>query len=244
MASITEQWQKVQDDFYIDAKKHTHLLFKPNSTYAKLLTDQMVRGLSLSNSDIVLDIGAGAGRFTLHLAPYCKKVVALDTSQALLGALERQSAPGTNLDIACASVFDLPLDFGPSSFDAISGFFILHHIPNHVKLFELIFDTLKSGGRLGFLEPNRLNPLFLLQVMFSREMTWEAEKGMFTFSASTTTRILRDVGFINIQIKRSGFFPPQLLDNIPGISTIQKGLEWFSPIRRFLPFVLINAQKP
>ena len=244
MESIKEQWQRVQNQFYYDAEKHTHLSFKPNSTYAKSLTNHMANGLSLTNSDTVLDIGAGAGRFTLHLAPYCKKVVALDTSPALLKALERERMPSTNLDIACASVFDLPLDFGHASFDAVSGFFVLHHIPDHMKLFELIHQTLKSGGRLGFLEPNRLNPLFLLQVMFSREMNWEAEKGMFTFSASRTKKILQTLGFVNISVKRFGFFPPQLLDNVPGLPTIQKGLEKFPPLWRFLPFVLINARKP
>jgi len=244
MEHATKKWQKVQDDFYIDAEKHKHLSFESESIYAKLLVNQMVRGLSLSYSDSILDIGAGAGRFTLHLAPFCKKIVALDTSQALLASLERQSAHGSNLQIKCASVFDLPLDFGPSSFDAVSGFFILHHLPDHIKLFKLIFETLKPGGRIGFLEPNRINPLFLLQVMFSREMTWEAERGMFTFSASSTIKILKDIGFVNPRIQRSGFFPPQLLDKVPGLPTLQKGIERFAPVRRLLPFVLINAQKP
>jgi len=244
MVPTTEKWQKVQDDFYIDAEKHKHLAFEPKSIYAKLLTNSMVRGLSLLHTDSVLDIGAGAGRFTLHLAPFCKKIVALDTSQALLTTLECQSDRGTNIHIKCASVFDLPLDFGQSSFDAVSGFFILHHLPDHVKLFKLIFETLKPGGRMGFLEPNRLNPLFLFQVMFSREMTWEAERGMFTFSASSTIKTLQNVGFVNIRIQRSGFFPPQLLDKVPGFPTLQRGIERFAPVRRFLPFVLITAHKP
>jgi SAM-dependent methyltransferase len=235
-------WQSIQDRFYDEADKHTHLAFDAASTYAKDLTDHLRHALQLTAGDRVLEVGAGAGRFTLHLAPYCRTVAALDTSPALLGALEQQSPPGSAVEPVCASVFDLPGPFGPASFDAVCGFFILHHLPDHEKLFGLIRGSLKPGGRVAFVEPNRLNPLFLVQVAVSREMTWEAERGMFTFSASRTAQVLRAAGFSGIRLLRFGLCPPQLLDRVPALLWLQRGLEKIPFVRRFLPFVLIVAE--
>ncbi len=234
-----EQWQTVQDSFYDGAEKHTHLAFDPGSTYAKDITGHLERTLALRPSDRVLEIGAGAGRFTLHLAPLCGPLVALDTSQPLLDALQKELPPGSTVSAACASAFDLPGQLG--TFDAICGFFILHHLPDHERLFRLIHAALKPGGRVAFVEPNRLNPSFLLQVMFSSEMQWEAEKGMFTFSARATRNILRTAGFSSITVKRFGLMPPQVLDRLPSMLPAQHALERIPLLRRVLPFSLIAA---
>ena len=146
-----EDWQEIQDEFYADAEKHTHLEFDPGSVYAKDLVDHMVKAIDISRSKTVLEIGAGAGRFSLHLIPHCGKLVALDTSRALLDALKREAPQHGNLDVICASVFDLARDTVPGFFDAVCGFFILHHLPDHEKLFALISQTLKSGGRVCFM---------------------------------------------------------------------------------------------
>ncbi len=238
-----ERWQEIQDEFYADPEKHQHLAFDEHSVYARDLTDHMVRGVPIGASDRVLEVGAGAGRFSLHFAHRCGALVALDTSEPLLTALKRESPPGLNLQVHCASVFDLPGDLGMHSVDVVCGFFILHHLPDHGRLFDLIGKSLRPGGRIGFLEPNRINPSFLVQVMVSREMTWKAEKGMFTFSATRTRKILRETGYADIRMERFGFFPPPILDRIPGLLSVQRGIERLAPLRRFLPFVLITARK-
>ncbi len=234
-------WQAVQDKFYDEAEKHTHLAYDPASTYAKDFTDHLQAALRLTGTDRVLEVGAGAGRFSLHLSPHCGSLVALDTSAALLDALSRQALPGSTIEPVCASVFDIAQSFAPASFDAVCGFFILHHLPDHDRLFRLIRGVLKAGGRVAFIEPNRLNPSFLIQVAVSREMTWEAEKGMFTFSARRTAEVLRSAGFTEIRLHRFGFAPPQVLDRLPSLLPLQHGLERVPLLRRFLPFVLIVA---
>ncbi len=238
-----ERWQEIQDDFYSDPGKHEHLAFEERSVYARDLARHMVETVPIGTSDTVLEVGAGAGRFSLHFAERCGKLVALDTSGPLLEALKRESPSDLNLQVECASVFDLPGRLGVNSFDVVCGFFILHHLPDHARLFDLIGQTLRPGGRIGFIEPNRVNPLFLLQVLFSREMTWKAEKGMFTFSATNTRKVLGEAGFTDIRLRRFGFFPPPILDRIPGCLKVQRGIEWLAPLRRLLPFVLITARK-
>jgi 2-polyprenyl-3-methyl-5-hydroxy-6-metoxy-1,4-benzoquinol methylase len=239
-----EEWQKVQDEFYSSADKHTHLAFEPRSLYAQDLAAHMVRALALTGGEEVLEVGAGAGRFSLHFLSACKRLTALDTSRPLLDALDSEKPSGSPLEILCASVFDLPGAAGGRLYDRLCGFFILHHLPDHERLFRLFLNSVRPGGRIGFIEPNRANPSFLIQVMVSREMTWEAEKGMFTFSASDTRRILESLGFTNVRLHRFGFFPPQILDRFTGLYGLQRLVEKIPVVHRFLPFVLITAEKP
>ena len=42
--------------------------------------------------DVLLDVGAGTGRHSIPLAAHCKRVIALDPSQAMLGFLRQQVA--------------------------------------------------------------------------------------------------------------------------------------------------------
>ncbi|MDI6765888.1 MAG: methyltransferase domain-containing protein [Bacteroidota bacterium] len=240
----TDGWQDVQNEFYSDADQHSHLTFNRNSLYSKDLSDHLVEAARISPNDEVLEIGAGAGRFSIHLAKVCKHLVALDTSSALLDALKSQQSEKNNIDVLCASVFDLLDHFKKISLDVVCGFFILHHLPHHDKLFGLIKTVLKPGGRISFVEPNRMNPLFLAQAIFDPEMTWDAEKGMFKFSASKTVKILNELGFVNLKRERFGFFPPQVLDKFPSSMKIQNMIEKIILFRRILPFILITADKP
>ncbi|MDP2208990.1 MAG: class I SAM-dependent methyltransferase [Bacteroidota bacterium] len=241
MNSIKEKWKDIQDNFYSDPQKHTHLMYKPNSVYAKDLVNHLIYSIDISTDRTVLEIGAGAGRFSLHLLPHCRKLVALDSSISLLKILENNHMP--NLEIICADVFDIPEILYLKNIDMVCGFFILHHLPKHENLFSILHKMLKPAGSIAFIEPNRINPLFLLQVMVSPEMSWKAEKGMFTFSISKTKNILEQAGFVNIKLKYFGLFPPAILDNFRFLYKFQTFLEHINYLNRLLPFVLITAQK-
>jgi SAM-dependent methyltransferase len=236
--------QSIQDRFYGDADLHSHLAFSVDSVYARDLTDHLRNAISLSQTDILLEIGAGAGRFSSHLIQHCSRLVALDASRALLDALGgARTGAASRIERAHIDVFDLESWRGQRTFDAVCGFFILHHLPNHDQLFELIHAALRPGGRVAFVEPNRINPAFLLQVAFSPEMQWKAEKGAFTFSSRATIRSLRRAGFPQVRCTRFGFSPPQLLERFPQLLPVQRGLEKIPGLRRLLPFSLLVAER-
>jgi SAM-dependent methyltransferase len=241
--SDLQRLQAVQDEFYEDVELHTHLAFDAASVYARDLTDHLRHETALGRDEALLELGAGAGRFSLHLAPHCAHLVALDTSRALLDALGAQVGSDARIERAHASVFDLRAWRRARTFDVVCGFFILHHVPQHADLFELIHEALRPGGRIAFIEPNRINPSFLLQVAISPEMKWEAEKGMFSFSARETMRRLRSAGFERVRVRRFGLCPPQLLDRAPRILPLQHALERVPGVRRFLPFSLIVGER-
>jgi SAM-dependent methyltransferase len=236
--------QSIQDEFYDAAELHTHLAFEPGSVYARDLVDQLRGEVAVTKDDTLLELGAGAGRFSLHLAPHSARLVALDTSRALLAALRAHAGDDPRIEPAQLNAFDLGTWRKERQFDVACGFFILHHLPRHAQLFELIAQALRPGGRVAFIEPNRWNPSFLLQVAFSPEMKWAAEKGMFTFSAQKTMQCLERAGFTRVRTRQFGFSPPQVLDRFPQLLPLQHKLERVPGLRRLLPFSLIAADKP
>ena len=58
-------------------------------------------------------------------------------------------------------------------------FFFLHHLPDLVEALRQLRRVVKPKGQIFFVEPNRRNPLFALQVLCCSDMNWAEEKGMF-----------------------------------------------------------------
>ena len=235
-------WQKAQEEFYSKGE-HKHLQWGEHSLYSRLLAERLCATLGLSLEQNLLEVGCGAGRFTPHLLDRVENVTALDNSKSLLDSLARNAGHQTKLHLRLASVYDLPSQFPRESFDAVGGFFVLHHLENIKACLAAAKSVLKTGGRIGSIEPNRRNPLFVLQVLCCPDMTWKAEKGLFQFNPATTMRQLAALGFRDVRLERFRFFPPQILDNWPGAFRLQQKLEGVRPLYPLLPFVLISGTK-
>ena len=105
----------------------------------------LVTRASIGEADRVLDVGSGTGVAAEAAAGAGATVVGIDESMGMLhvSRRERPTVP------AVASVaIDLP--FGPATFDAVLGTFVLAHFTKYdTALFELR-RVLKTGGRIGF----------------------------------------------------------------------------------------------
>jgi len=93
---------------------------------------------------VVLDLGAGVGRFwpILREAWDARCVVAVDRSVAML----RQARPDGTVRSVCADIEDLP--FVPRSFDACLCSMVLHYSENPGALCARLFELLRPGGFL------------------------------------------------------------------------------------------------
>ena len=234
-----------QRDFY-NAREHEHLQVREDDYYSAKLARRLVEHMGIPPEARVLEVGAGFGRFTFHLLEHCASVVALDlTPQALatLDATRVERGIGTDrCETLCADLNALDVSTLESSFDYIVGFFLLHHLPDFAHSIAVLSKLLVPNGKIGFLEPNRLNPLFLAQVTVCADMTWQEEKGMFSLSRRGVETAYRDAGLVDLQTDTAGFFPPQLLNAYPATRAIETRLEQVGLIHWILPFLLMSAR--
>jgi len=93
----------------------------------------------------VLDLGCGAGVPTTRQLSRCFRVTGVDISARQI-ALARQSVPQAQSIQADIT----QLDFAPASFDAVSAFYAIIHVPRQEqsKLLRDIASRLRPGGLL------------------------------------------------------------------------------------------------
>lgn len=234
-----------QLDFY-STREHEHLQSRKDDFYSAKLTRRFVDHLGIPPDAHVLEVGAGFGRFTFFLLDHCASVVALDLTPSALEILdatreargikaERCKTMAADLNALDLSAFDRPFDY-------IVGFFLLHHLPDYAHSISVLSNLLKPEGRIGFLEPNRLNPLFLAQVAVCADMTWAEEKGMFALKRKGVESAYREAGLSDIRTDTAGFFPPQVLNAIPASRGIEEWIERVRPVQPILPFLLMSAR--
>ena len=91
----------------------------------------------------VMDFGAGTGLITAQIAPKVKRVVAIDTSQAMLDKLANKPELETRIDIICQDIIENPID---ARFDLIMSAMTLHHVENTSQLIERFAEHLNEDG--------------------------------------------------------------------------------------------------
>jgi SAM-dependent methyltransferase len=236
-----------QRRFY-DTREHAHLQVQTDDFYASKLAHRMVDALGIRDSDRVLEVGAGFGRFTFPLLERCAEVVALDLSRVALEKLEaRRDALGVDrrrLTTFCGNLDGVGAGELGQRFDFVVGFFLLHHLPDVAGSIEQLASVLSSGGRIGFLEPNRRNPLFLAQLAACADMTWAQERGMFRLSRGHVEDAYRRAGLEVLDTGNFGFFPPQVLNPLPFARRIEERLESLAVLQWVLPFLILTARAP
>jgi SAM-dependent methyltransferase len=103
-----------------------------------------------SADDRVIDLGCGTGLLSLAFAPQVERVVAIDSSPAMLQRLAEKAAGGdtANIETVVADLRSLPLP-DESATLAVSNY-ALHHLDDHGKELALseIRRVLVPGGRL------------------------------------------------------------------------------------------------
>lgn len=236
-----------QKAFYA-SRAHHHLQVRDGDRYARKLADTLASALGIGRRHRVLELGAGFGRFTMPLLDHCGELVALDVSRRVLEDLERtrdaRGIPAGRCRTLCRDVHELAADPPAGAFDFVVGFFFLHHLPDPPAAIRDLAGLLTPGGGMGFVEPNRRNPLFLLQIACCPDMTWQGEKGMFRLSRRGIEAAYRAAGLASCATRRFGFFPPQILNRWRRAEAIEGRLERVAALRGLLPFLLLSARRP
>src|SRR6185437_8356888 len=97
----------------------------------------VLRSHGLDNDSTVIDFGAGTGTFALAVAPYCRRVIAVDVSPAMLSALRPKAASTAAVNIAPVQAGFLSYAHDGGPVEAVYSRNALHHLPDLWKAIAL-----------------------------------------------------------------------------------------------------------
>jgi SAM-dependent methyltransferase len=200
-----------------------------------------IDALRLAPDARVLELGCGLGRFTALLLERGFRVTALDLSPYLTDRLERSLA-SPKLTVATGRAEDLAT-LVTGSYDAVVGFFFLHHLAEPDDVLAAARSVLAPGGQIAFCEPNAFNPLVYVQVALTPGMSFKGEPGIPRMRPSVVFPILRRLGFEDVRTDLYGALPPFLANTGPGAAA-ERAIELIRPLQAISAYRVFAARLP
>jgi ubiquinone/menaquinone biosynthesis C-methylase UbiE len=149
----------------------------------------LLRDLGLHETSTLVDLGAGTGALALAAAPYCRRVVAVDISPAMLALLnERVGQLGLhNLEVAQGGF--LSYAHSGEAADFVYSRHALHHLPDFWKAIALarVATMLRPGG-----------VLYLRDLLFSCDV---AEVGRYVEAWLARASLRADLGWTRPELE-------------------------------------------
>jgi cyclopropane fatty-acyl-phospholipid synthase-like methyltransferase len=111
---------------------------------AKSIAELIVKNIKLDKNMEIMDFGAGTGLLSYFIAPYVKKITAVDNSPSML--LEFHSKCD---EFSCETEViekDLSSDILERKFDGIISSMTVHHIEDIIALFSKFYSMLNDGA--------------------------------------------------------------------------------------------------
>jgi len=243
MAVVSEpdfdRHNRLQRSYFETSDQRT--LMRTDTLYLRRHVDRMVQAAAVRPGDKVLEVGCGLGRYTLILAERGVAVEGLDLSPALLDKLSRR--PGAEgIPLHAHDLVDSPPEMH-GAFDAVVGFFVLHHVHDLDACLATAARLVRPGGRVAFIEPNPWNPLYYVQILATPEMSWQPERGMLRMRPPRMFPVMRDAGLVDVRLDRFGLFPPFVTNRRLG-ARIESALEPVPLGAPSRPFALFSGRRP
>lgn len=148
---------KIQDE--TEQIQKTYKLFDENSRLnrspaarVEFLTNTRYIERYLKPGDRILDVGAGAGEYSLYFARKGYEVCALELTDANIAAFRKKLLPTDSIDLAQGNALDLRR-YPDHSFDAVLLFGPLYHLHSRADRLQCIAEArrvCKPGGKLFF----------------------------------------------------------------------------------------------
>jgi len=203
---------------YSDPESHAYLDRDVRDPHQRAIVEAILAEVHLQPGDRIMELGAGAGRYTHLLTELGFDVVATEPDPALRQVLE--SNLGQSCEVADASAGeDIPDDIA-----GLVGFHVLHHLDG--STIELLDRAIaRRRTRTGFkgaafLEPNPLNPLYLPQILCTPGMKLREERRLwsprFYWSRSSQLGVPCHIGIVPPSISRATGLAPASACRVPG----------------------------
>jgi len=161
----------------------------------------------------VLDVGCGNGAFLALMAACGWATVGLEVCE---GGLARTRARG--LHAIRGTVEDAPLTAG--SFDAITAFCVIEHVPCPLDFLAACRSLLKPGGLLYLRIPDTTPLKDALARVGIRNRLYDAPFHVLDFSPRAIRNTLERAGLVNVRVRVGGFsIPLSGVDRLLGVPT-------------------------
>jgi SAM-dependent methyltransferase len=105
----------------------------------------------------VLDVGCNTGYGTIRFTPVARRVVGVDVSARAIDAARLRATDGRP-EFVATDGFDLP--FPDASFDLVTSFQVLEHVPDAGTYLREIRRVVRPGGRVILATPNAATRLY------------------------------------------------------------------------------------
>lgn len=140
------------DHSFADAERYAKSFDSP-ARDAWQMPDRVIAALALTPGQVVADIGAGTGYFTVRLAksPAAPKVYAVDIEASMVEYVRhRAMQEGLRNVVAVKAAADRANL--PELVDVVLIVDTYHHIPNRVAYFAALKSSMKPGARLAIVD--------------------------------------------------------------------------------------------
>lgn len=234
-----KHFDKVIDDYEAvsgsDKIADKHIISKMFQEVSKILNE----------SDVVLEVGCGAGIHTISIAERCKHIVAMDLSSGPLKRVKEKIHKGDISNIEVIEGIAEMIALRDNVFDRVVCIGLLHHLITIAPAISEIERVLKPGGSIIIIEPNANNPyirfVFKKGIPLWRRMLSESEHPIYPGEIIDPLEKHR----MNIEkCNTMGYIPrftPQTI--LPCLKFIEKNLESSRFFRNFGGFVVVTASK-
>ncbi|MCZ0755071.1 class I SAM-dependent methyltransferase [Anoxybacillus sp. J5B_2022] len=120
--------------------------------YELLQPEKRIEEFGIQKEDVIADLGAGNGFFTLPMAARSQKVYAVDIEPKMLQLLKQRADEQQlrNIELVESSLDNIRLE--DHSIDKALAAFVLHEVPHLDKTFAEIKRILKPNGTLYIIE--------------------------------------------------------------------------------------------
>ena len=168
----------------------------------------IIKSVFTERNPKILEVGCGTGEYTYRVAQKLSKakIIGLDISKNVILLAKKRCARYKNVEFVNESVYKT--NFRKNTFDAVFGFYILHHL-DITSFRKELYKILKKEGVAFFYEPNILNPIvylvksnkYLKKMVSDTSDEWAINplkiRGIFK-------------GFDVVRLKTTEFYPPFL----------------------------------
>lgn len=232
---------QIQDQREYYAQRQPVRMLAGESAYVRRHFSEAARTVGLQAGDSVCEWGAGMGRFSVPFAQHGCPLTAIELSPELASVCVDNTRYLPQVRIEIGDILEV-VERLERAYSVVAGFFVLHHLHEIEPYFHAARRLLLPEGRLVFVEPNPMNPLYAIQITCTPGMRWREEAGVYRMWPSAIRGAAEAAGFVSFETYRYGALP-RAAYNMAARFGVERWAEYITPLP-MRPFQVFAARLP